>query len=74
MLCRLGVWVPRRAFWVVCVCVGEVMRPQASHGVQVRDCCLGFWVGLRFAGGGWLFVGGACRQGLWPWGGGVRVM
>ena len=66
VLRRLGSWVSRRVLWVLCVhmCVGQVMRPLAGRGVGVGDGCLGFWVGLWFAGGVRLLAGGARGQGL----------
>ena len=64
MLCRRGVWVSRWALWMVCVCVGRVLRPPAGLGAEVGVGCLGFRVGLRFVGGGRLLLGGARRQGL----------
>ena len=62
VLCRLGIWVSRRALWAMCVCVGLVMRPPAGPSVEVGGGCLGFWVGLRFIRRGWLLLGGTHRQ------------
>ena len=64
VLSRLGVWMSRLVLLVVCVCVGQVLRPPAGRLVGVGGGCLGFWVGLRFAGGGGLLVGKDGRQGL----------
>ena len=60
----LDIWVSCRVLWVVCGCVGQVLRPLAGRFVEVGGGCLGFRVELRFVGSVRLLVGGARRQGL----------
>ena len=59
----MGVWVSRRVLWLVCVCIGRIMRPLAGRGFEMGDGYLGFCVGLWFAGCWRLLVCGARGQG-----------